>query len=88
MIATAQNRGPQRVTLRASVEGGEAGIRTLERVTPSPVFKTGAFNRSATSPERFDERDFVCLASSIYSSERSPSSRGGRGDVSTEMFLG
>jgi hypothetical protein len=29
MIATAQNRGPQRVTLRASVEGGEAGIRTL-----------------------------------------------------------
>jgi len=28
------------------------------------------------------------LASSIYSSERSPSSRGGRGDVSTEMFLG
>ena len=29
---------------------GEAGIRTLGRVTPSPVFKTGAIGRSATSP--------------------------------------
>ena len=31
-------------------DGGEGGIRTLERVAPLPVFKTGAFNRSATSP--------------------------------------
>lgn len=31
--------------------GGEAGIRTLEGVAPSTVFKTAAFNRSATSPE-------------------------------------
>ena len=30
--------------------GGETGIRTQERVTPLPVFKTGAFNRSAISP--------------------------------------
>ena len=30
--------------------GGGAGIRTLERVAPLPVFKTGAFNRSATPP--------------------------------------
>ena len=31
-------------------DGGEGGIRTLERVAPLPVFKTGAFNRSAISP--------------------------------------
>ena len=30
--------------------GGETGIRTQERVAPLPVFKTGAFNRSAISP--------------------------------------
>ena len=30
--------------------GGEAGIRTLEGIATLPVFKTGAFNRSATSP--------------------------------------
>ena len=32
--------------------GGETGIRTQERVAPLPVFKTGAFNRSAISPFR------------------------------------
>ena len=30
--------------------GGGTGIRTQERVAPLPVFKTGAFNRSAISP--------------------------------------
>ena len=30
--------------------GGEGGIRTLGGLTPSPVFKTGTFNRSVTSP--------------------------------------
>ena len=32
------------------LNGGEGGIRTLEGLAPLPVFKTGAFNRSATSP--------------------------------------
>ena len=32
------------------LSGGETGIRTQERVAPLPVFKTGAFNRSAISP--------------------------------------
>ncbi len=32
------------------VYGGEAGIRTLGRFNPSPVFKTGTFGRSVTSP--------------------------------------
>jgi hypothetical protein len=31
--------------------GGEAGIRTLGGLASSLVFKTSAFNRSATSPE-------------------------------------
>ena len=30
--------------------GGEGGIRTHGRREATPVFKTGAFNRSATSP--------------------------------------
>ena len=34
--------------------GGEGGIRTHERVAPLLVFKTSAFNRSATSP-RFNK---------------------------------
>jgi hypothetical protein len=32
------------------LNGGETEIRTQERVAPLPVFKTGAFNRSAISP--------------------------------------
>ena len=33
------------------VIGGSGEIRTHERVTPLPVFKTGAFNHSATLPK-------------------------------------
>ena len=33
-----------------NTDGGEGGIRTHERVAPLLVFKTSAFNRSATSP--------------------------------------
>ena len=32
--------------------GGGGGIRTHGRVAPSSVFKTGAFNHSATPPIR------------------------------------
>ena len=31
--------------------GGEGGIRTLDGLLPIPVFETGAFNHSATSPQ-------------------------------------
>ena len=31
--------------------GGEGGIRTPDTLSGMPVFKTGAINRSATSPE-------------------------------------
>ena len=34
------------------VDGGRGGIRTHESLTTLPVFKTGAFNRSATLPVR------------------------------------
>lgn len=31
--------------------GGESGIRTHVSLSTNPVFKTGAFNRSAISPK-------------------------------------
>ena len=31
-------------------ENGEGGIRTLGRIAPTPVFETGPFGRSGTSP--------------------------------------
>ena len=34
----------------SSISGGSGEIRTHEQFNPSPVFKTGAFNRSATLP--------------------------------------
>ncbi len=33
------------------MHGGGSGIRTHETVTRLPVFKTGAFNRSAIPPD-------------------------------------
>ncbi len=33
------------------LSGGEGEIRTHGRVTPTTIFKTVAFNRSATSPD-------------------------------------
>ena len=41
-------------------DGGETGIRTQDGVAPMPVFKTGAFNRSAISPlARFYNYNFL-----------------------------
>ena len=34
--------------------GGEGGIRTPDRLAPMPHFECGAFNHSATSPDRHD----------------------------------
>jgi hypothetical protein len=54
---------------QVGVIGGSGEIRTHERVTPLPVFKTGAFNRSATLPEgrmiyeaRFSAKSWYCAA--------------------------
>ena len=42
-----------------TVHGGEGGIRTLESFDTLPVFKTGTFNHSVTSPRRRWRIDFV-----------------------------
>jgi hypothetical protein len=41
---------PQLVGLLFNILGGSGEIRTHERVPPSAVFKTAAFNHSATLP--------------------------------------
>ena len=38
------------IYFKNKIDGGRTGIRTQERVAPLPVFKTGAFNRSAILP--------------------------------------
>jgi hypothetical protein len=46
----------------AEHRNGWGGIRTHERLSPLPVFKTGAFNRSATHPEDFSSHPRNCAA--------------------------
>jgi hypothetical protein len=48
--ATQSKRGRQ-LAATSSFESGEGGIRTPERLASLPVFKTGAIDRSATSPK-------------------------------------
>src|SRR6516165_2046368 len=43
--------------------GGEGEIRTPEALASLPVFKTGAFNRSATSPSRVDSETWAVFCS-------------------------
>lgn len=44
---------------QAGSPGGETGIRTLGPASETPVFKTGAFDRSAISPRFFKKhRDY------------------------------
>ena len=52
-------RGKNRIfSLRSRMRGGEGGIRTPGTLSGTPVFKTGAINHSATSPD-----DAGCAAS-------------------------
>ena len=37
--------------ISGKLSGGEGGIRTRDTLADIPVFETGAFNHSATSPE-------------------------------------
>jgi hypothetical protein len=50
MNAATQNKKGRRVTTTSSSRGGEGGIRTPGPLAETPVFKTGAIDRSATSP--------------------------------------
>ena len=45
--------------------GGRGEIRTHERLAPLPVFKTGAFNRSATLPTKNTQIHWVQTPSSV-----------------------
>ena len=46
-----QRFNPLELRLRLFIiDGGGGGIRTHDGLSPMPVFKTGAFNRSATPP--------------------------------------
>ena len=49
--------------------GGWGGIRTHEGLAPLPVFKTGAFNRSATYPIRYP---LLAMQSKIIASPDDP----------------
>ena len=40
-----------KIKVLGKLNGGWGGIRTHETVSRLPVFKTGAFNRSATHPQ-------------------------------------
>src|SRR5580704_5010428 len=44
-------RQSRTVSSRNQRSGGEGGIRTPDTLSGMPVFKTGAINRSATSPQ-------------------------------------
>jgi hypothetical protein len=44
-----QNEDP-RLSGKSRINGGKGGIRTHGGLAPTPVFKTGAINRSATFP--------------------------------------
>ena len=64
--------------------GGGGEIRTLEGLTPSPVFKTGAFNRSATPPRRGP----ILLENAFQSTTESLQSRRGAESIAFEDLQG
>jgi hypothetical protein len=41
--------------------GGEGGIQTLGRLTPTPDFESGTFDHSATSPVQWFERAIIAV---------------------------
>jgi hypothetical protein len=49
MRSTQSEAGPQEAA-RLPTISGEGGIRTLGTIAGTPVFETGAFDHSATSP--------------------------------------
>ena len=46
--------------------GGERGIRTPGEVTPTSVFKTDAFDRSAISPDELSDKNKVCFYTETF----------------------
>jgi hypothetical protein len=66
-------------SVQARLRGGEGGIRTPDTLSGMPVFKTGAINRSATSPARtpiVEEQSVTGASSSLQQVKQDQ--RGGR----------
>ena len=51
ILSAIHKKSPLQMQGAFFMDGGETGIRTLGGYKPTPVFKTGAFNRSAISPD-------------------------------------
>lgn len=53
-------------------DGGEGGIRTHGTLARTPVFKTGAFDHSATSPQCVADRPFaaICWQMQAFATKR------------------
>src|SRR5271170_6902100 len=47
------------------MNGGEGGIRTPDTLSGMPVFKTGVFNRSTTSPNYYSFTTVFCVAAGM-----------------------
>jgi hypothetical protein len=48
------------ISLQFRLSGGEGGIRTPDTLSGMPVFKTGAINHSATSPDNYCPNSRCC----------------------------
>jgi hypothetical protein len=78
---------------RPGLVGGGGGIRTHERLSPLTLFKTGAFNRSATPPCSYLGASITLAGGYIVrkmSSSRAPASArrpGSRLDIRGRILL-
>ncbi len=68
------------------VSGGEGGIRTLEGLAPLAVFKTAAFNRSATSPRETQRRQGYLWPAPFTKAPRSVSNEAKDGSASSPIL--
>jgi hypothetical protein len=50
-VGSSGGRNRDSALINSKDRDGEGGIRTHGGVTPTPVFETGLFNRSSTSPK-------------------------------------
>src|ERR1700746_3065749 len=75
------------------VNGGWGGIRTHGTLAGTPVFKTGALNRSATHPDRVADsagphRYIICRARSVKRLRRKPSTKSEPGESEALLAFG
>jgi hypothetical protein len=75
-------RNPGGVSLHCRLCGGEGGIRTPDTLSGMPVFKTGVFNRSTTSPAIYSFTTVLILRQARNQELKCPA-RTGRSPVTT-----